>query len=86
MTFGVHQAFEGGKSYALQHQTDVNLELYNENFRFFVKLTKVKAPSTKIMFTEIVGGGFFTEYESYFFTKWNALENRQNSTADGYVA
>ena len=86
MRFGAYQAFEGGKSYALQHQTDVNLDQYNEKSRFFVKLSKVKAPSTKIMFTEIVGGGLFTEYDSYFLTKWSALENRHNSTADGYVA
>jgi prepilin-type N-terminal cleavage/methylation domain-containing protein/prepilin-type processing-associated H-X9-DG protein len=86
MRFGAYQAFEGGKSYALQHQTDVNLDQYNEKFRFFVKLSKAKAPSTKIMFTEIVGGGLFTEYDSYFVTKWSALENRHNSTADGYVA
>ena len=87
MTFGVHPAFEGGKSYALNHGTDVDLDQYNENFRFFVKLTKVKAPSTKLMFTEIVSGGFYTQYNSYFFTKWSALENRENSTEDvGYVA
>ena len=86
MRFGAYQAFEGGKSYALQHQTDVNLDQYSEKFRFFVKLSKAKAPSTKIMFTEIVGGGLFTEYDSYFVTKWSALENRHNSTADGYVA
>ena len=87
MTFGVHQAFEGGKSYALNHGTDVDLDQYNENFRFFVKLTKVKAPSTKLMFTEIVSGGLYSQYSSYFFSKWSALENRQNSTEDvGYIA
>ena len=87
MKFGVHPAFEGGKSYALNHGTDVDLDQYNENFRFFVKLTKVKAPSTKLMFTEIVSGGLYSQYSSYFFSKWSALENRQNSTEDvGYIA
>ena len=86
MTFGVHQAFEGGKSYGLQHQTDVDLDQYNEIFRFFVKLTKVKAPSTKFMFMEVIAGGLFTEYQSYFFTKWNALENREKAVDGDCIA
>ena len=88
MTFGVHPAFEGGKSYALYFGPDGGLDYYDPDvFRYFVKLTKLKSPSSKFMVTEIVSGGLYSQSSSYFFSNWSALENRQNSTEDvAYLA
>jgi len=89
MKFGIHSAFEGGKSYALNRgRTDqYDLDNYDNTLRYFVKLTKVRQPSTKIMFAEVVSGGLYSEYDSWYFEKWHSLENNSQSTADvGYFA
>ena len=39
------------------------------------------------MFAEIVSGGLYDEYGSWYFEKWHSLENNSQSTADvGYFA
>ena len=81
-------AREGGKSYALnkgrtgQHDVDN----YDEVFNYYIKLTKVRQPSEKLMFAEIVSGGLYDEYGSWF-DKWHSLANNSTSTEDvGYLA
>lgn len=88
MKFGSYSAFEGGKSYALNKgRTDQHdVDNYDDTLRYYIKLTKVRQPSEKLMFTEIVSGGLYDEYGSWF-DKWHSLANNSTSTEDvGYLA